>query len=908
MTDRAVAVFISDSGIVPDPFDIADVTVEDGPVSTADERRAVTPRVDIVVPVYNEEAILESSICRLREHLIERVPVPWRIVIADNASTDGTAAIATRLAGADDRIVHLHLDQKGRGRALRAAWSASDADVVAYTDVDLSTGLTGLLPLVAPLVSGHSDLAIGSRLSSSSVVARGPKRELISRCYNQLLRLVFAVRFRDAQCGFKAGRADVVQLLLPAVEDEAWFFDTELLLLAEYNGLRVHEVPVDWIDDPDSRVDVRSTAMADLRGVRRMAWRFARGRASVDLGEHERQPLADDFGRQTVTYASIGLVSTAVSLVIFLLLRDEIGAVWANVVGFTATAIGNNWANRRWTFHRRSDEDRRWRMVTTFTVFADLAARHVAGAGRRRRQPDRRTRRAGHHVDGRGDLPLCSVAAMGLPPMSCSFAHARAGAAREGRGARRRLQRRDDAALGARPHPVAAAQRTGRGARDGRPLRRRHLRRRPRVHRRRRRHPAHDRPPRAPTSATAATRRPGTATPSITAGTSWSCSTATVSTRRRRCPICSRRSPTAIGVDAVFGSRMLDPGGARRGGMPLYKYVGNRILTRTQNVIAGVRLSEWHSGYRAYRVSALADLPFVGNSDGFDFDTEIILQLLGAHAGSSRSPIPTYYGDEISRVNGIAYARDIVLDTVRHRLGEVGFGRGDLGHKDEPYAYKPSPDSSHGIVLELVPDDVPLRVLDVGCGPGWVAAELRRRGHHVTGVDLLADEGVTERTDRFFEADLEHGLPDEVGGGFDVVIAADVIEHVRNPDVLLADLAGRTSRTRDDRRQRAELRPLVPARADRGGAVRLRPARHPRPHARPLLHAAELPPGGRQHRPGHDGRALRRAAARRPRGGGRARARLVAVVDRVLRTVWPTMFAYQFVVKLETAPALLDPS
>ena len=140
-------------------------------------------------------------------------------------------------------------------------------------------------PLVAPLVSGHSDLAIGSRLSSSSVVARGPKRELISRCYNQLLRLVFAVRFRDAQCGFKAGRADVVQLLLPAVEDDAWFFDTELLLLAEYNGLRVHEVPVDWIDDPDSRVDVRSTAMADLRGVRRMAWRFFRGRA---LGRSRR--------------------------------------------------------------------------------------------------------------------------------------------------------------------------------------------------------------------------------------------------------------------------------------------------------------------------------------------------------------------------------------------------------------------------------------------------------------------------------------------------------------------------------------------------------------------------------------------------------------------------------------------
>ena len=328
-------------------------------------------RVDIVVPVYNEEAILEIEHLPTARAPDDRVPVPLadhhrrqridrrhgvdRLPAARLATTASSTCTSTRRVG-DGRCGR-------RGRA-------SDADVVAYTDVDLSTGLDGLLPLVAPLVSGHSDLAIGSRLSSSSVVARGPKRELISRCYNLLLRLVFAVRFRDAQCGFKAGRADVVQLLLPAVEDNAWFFDTELLLLAEHNGLRVHEVPVDWIDDPDSRVDVRSTALADLRGVRRMAWRFFRGRASVDLGEHERQPLADDFGRQTVTYASIGLVSTAVSLVIFLLLRDEIGAVWANVVGFTATAIGNNWANRRWTFHRRSDEDRRWRLATTFTVFA----------------------------------------------------------------------------------------------------------------------------------------------------------------------------------------------------------------------------------------------------------------------------------------------------------------------------------------------------------------------------------------------------------------------------------------------------------------------------------------------------------------------------------------------------------
>jgi putative flippase GtrA len=328
-----------------------------------------TVTVDIVVPVYNEESILEASVDRLRDHLDSTFPFLWRIVIVDNASTDATSRIAQQLASEDGRIGHLRLEQKGRGRALRSAWQASTADVVVYTDVDLSTGLTGLLPLVAPLVTGHSDIAIGSRLSSASVVARGPKREVISRCYNLLLRVVFAVRFRDAQCGFKAARTDVVKRLLPAVEDEEWFFDTELLLIAEHNGLRVHEVPVDWIDDPDSRVDVRSTAIADLRGVRRMISRFARGTANVDLGPYERTPLTDDFGRQTVSFVVIGVVSTLISLAIFLALRDEIGAPWANAVGFTATAIGNNWANRRWTFDRRGDDDRVWRTTTTLTIF-----------------------------------------------------------------------------------------------------------------------------------------------------------------------------------------------------------------------------------------------------------------------------------------------------------------------------------------------------------------------------------------------------------------------------------------------------------------------------------------------------------------------------------------------------------
>jgi glycosyltransferase involved in cell wall biosynthesis len=359
-------------------------------------------------------------------------------------------------------------------------------------------------------------------------------------------------------------------------------------------------------------------------------------------------------------------------------------------------------------------------------------------------------------------------------------------------------------------------------------------------------------------------------------------------------------------VDAVFGSRMLDPGGARRGGMPLYKYVGNRILTRTQNLIAGVALSEWHSGYRAYRVSALAALPFVGNSDGFDFDTEIILQLLGAGCQIREVPIPTYYGDEISRVNGIAYARDIVIDTVRHRLGQVGFGRGDLGHKEQPYAYKPSPDSSHGIVLELVPAVGSRRVLDVGCGPGWVAAELRHRGHDVTGVDLVADDGIAERTDRFFEADVERGLPDAVGDGYDVVIAADVIEHVRNPDVLLADLAGRMSNTG-----------IIVASVPNFG--------HWYPRLRTAAGLFDYDQRGildRTHVRFFTRRSFRRAVANTGLvttaeryaglpldvlGVSGTLGTLVTSIDRVLRNVWPTMFAYQFVVRLETAPALLEP-
>ena len=236
------------------------------------------PVVDVVVPVYNEERDLGPSIRKLHAFLRTQFPFSSVITIADNASKDGTLALAQQLSSELPGVRVLHLDQKGRGRALRQAWSKSDAQVVAYMDVDLSTDLKALLPLVAPIVSGHSDLATGSRLARGSRTKRGPKREFISRTYMLILRLALGAGFTDAQCGFKAVRASVARDLVNVVEDNTWFFDTELLILAQRRGLRLHEVPADWTDDPDSRVAIVRTAIDDLKGVWRM--RFGRGRRS----------------------------------------------------------------------------------------------------------------------------------------------------------------------------------------------------------------------------------------------------------------------------------------------------------------------------------------------------------------------------------------------------------------------------------------------------------------------------------------------------------------------------------------------------------------------------------------------------------------------------------------------------
>jgi glycosyltransferase involved in cell wall biosynthesis/putative flippase GtrA len=304
-----------------------------------------TATIDVVVPVHNEELDLGPCVRRLHKHLSE-LPYTFRITIADNASTDDTAVVGVGLAEEYDEVRYEHLTQKGRGRALKRVWSSSDADVLVYMDVDLSTDLNALLPLVAPLLSGHSDVAIGSRLSRGSRVVRGPKRELISRSYNLLLRGALQARFSDAQCGFKAIRADVARRLLPLVEDDAWFFDTELLVLAERAGLRIHEVPVDWVDDPDSRVDLLRTARDDLLGIVRLS-------VALTLG---RVPLSSVAGRprlvpQVAMFAVIGVASTIAYALLYLGFRHfAYGAFTANATALVLTAIANTAANRRLTF------------------------------------------------------------------------------------------------------------------------------------------------------------------------------------------------------------------------------------------------------------------------------------------------------------------------------------------------------------------------------------------------------------------------------------------------------------------------------------------------------------------------------------------------------------------------------
>ncbi len=311
--------------------------------------------IDIVVPCFNEQDTLAAHVRRLHTFCRTSLASTWRITIADNASTDDTARIADDLAAMLDGVHAVHLPEKGRGRALKAVWGASDARVLVYLDEDLSTDLAALEPLVAPLLSGHSDLAIGTRLAGSSRVVRGGKREFISRSYNLLLRTTMGVSFSDAQCGFKAITRQAAEHVLPLCEDDAWFFDTELLVIAEHAGLRVHEVPVDWVDDVNSSVDIASTATEDLRGM----WRVSRGLAT---GRIPVAPVYEAIGRQPFTtphvgivgqvlrFGAIGVASTIAFAVLYALFRPAIGAQTADFLALLVTAIGNTALNRRFTF------------------------------------------------------------------------------------------------------------------------------------------------------------------------------------------------------------------------------------------------------------------------------------------------------------------------------------------------------------------------------------------------------------------------------------------------------------------------------------------------------------------------------------------------------------------------------
>lgn len=345
---------MTDIALQPDTSPGRQARFEPRPNAAIVARAAGVPVLDVVIPVYNEQAALADSVHRLHSHLREQFPFPARITIADNASVDDTLRVAEELAAELSEVRVVRLEEKGRGRALHAAWSTSDAPVLAYMDVDLSTDLAALAPLVAPLISGHSDLAIGTRLGRGARVVRGPKREIISRCYNLILKSTLAAGFSDAQCGFKAVRADVAQRLLPHITDTGWFFDTELLVLAERTGLRIHEVPVDWVDDTDSRVDIVSTATADLKGIARLLRGFARGSIPVQilaaqLGSRD-SAAPGSLLRQTVRFASVGIASTAAYLLLFMLLHGMLGAQAANLIALLVTAIGNTAANRRFTF------------------------------------------------------------------------------------------------------------------------------------------------------------------------------------------------------------------------------------------------------------------------------------------------------------------------------------------------------------------------------------------------------------------------------------------------------------------------------------------------------------------------------------------------------------------------------
>ena len=329
-----------------------------------------TTTVDLVVPVYNEETTLASSV----ETLVAADTGPGTdvtIIIADNASTDSTPRTAAALAAAHPNVEYVRLEQKGRGRALSRVWQASTADIVAYTDVDLATDIRALEPMVEVIRSGLADVAIASRLQPGLEVQRGVRREIISRCYNRLLKLSLGVGFSDAQCGFKAMSAQAARELLPVVEDTEWFFDTELLARAEWAGYRIHEFGTDWIDDPDSSVDVLATAWKDIRGIVRLR-RGGPVHATSELP-------APNTGAQILHFIDVGLISTVLYATIFLFGSQVVSAATANIIALLLSTVANTALNRSHTFGVRSPHRRLTAQVKGLAVFCLCLAFTSAG-------------------------------------------------------------------------------------------------------------------------------------------------------------------------------------------------------------------------------------------------------------------------------------------------------------------------------------------------------------------------------------------------------------------------------------------------------------------------------------------------------------------------------------------------
>ncbi len=346
-------------------------------------------------------------------------------------------------------------------------------------------------------------------------------------------------------------------------------------------------------------------------------------------------------------------------------------------------------------------------------------------------------------------------------------------------------------------------------------------------------------------------------------------------------------------ADAVFGSRMMVPGAALKGGMPLYKYVGNRILTRFENTVLGTNLSEFHSGYRAYSTAALRQMDIESNSDGFDFDTEIIIRLVDARQRILEIPIPTYYGNEICRVNGMQYAWDVCWDVVTWRLNQLGFGRRRFSAEPPVYEFKEHPSSSHAAMLTMLESLPPSKVLDVGCNTGELAKRLRGRGHHVTGIDMAEVGPIVENCDEFIVVDLDvDGAAALAGRHFDVMVAGDVLEHVREPERRLGELLELLS-------PGAQVVISVPNFA------------HWYPRARVALGLFDYDVRGildRDHLRFFTRRSLRRLLADAglrvvrwetsgvtglPEG---PIGNVLRGLERVARRIWPTMFGFQFVV------------